>query len=185
MIASPLAAAIVYADVLALWKGFVIVFGIPALAHRSNFEHENTREILLKLNRIWADNTQNLKVVYEVIQILTILMNMTFKTQMDGDGDVDSKDFQHSTWLELGESVPGYNQTQLSVPALPASMSEKLKQFVVRSDCKDLLLKELKLALNDMPTLLAHAEPLSPTIFLKFKAVNALLDDVYVVLGTL
>ena len=182
MIASPLAAAIAYADVLAMWKGLVIVFGIPALAHRSSFEHENTREILLKLHYIWGDNPQNLKVVYEVIQLLTILMNMTFKAQMDGENDVDSKAFQHSTWVDVAESVPGYLQTAVHPPA---PLREKLSNFVTKLNCKDLLREELKLALDDMPNLLGCAEPLAPPIFKKLQAVNALLDDAYAVLSTL
>eukprot|EP00435_Cladocopium_sp_Y103_P050939 s246_g15.t1 len=164
-----------YGHVLILWKGLVNFYGMGELSQRCSMQHENIRELLMKLAVIWADNPIHLDVIMETVQILTILMCMTFKAQMDGESDVDTKTFEISTWVPFGQTCP--------VPKLqpPAPLRVKLGVFVKSPDMKERLIKELNMALDDMKTFMGHAESIPPLLS-RFQLVSSLLDDVDAIL---
>lgn len=173
------AAGVTYADVHALWKGCLLMYGTQGLGERTNFQHENLRETLMKLTVIWADNTQNLRVVQEVVQVLTIILSMTFKCSMDGEQDIDSKAFQLSAWVEVGESQP----EQPLLP--PAPMRTKLLKVVKDRQIKSIVENEIQLALQCCEDLVGQARVVAPELMKKFVAVSALMDDAQRVLSTM
>ena len=164
-----------YAHLLIFWKGLLSFYGMGELSQRSSMQHENLRELLMKVAIIWADNPLHLETIMEAIQILTVLMCMTFKAQMDGESDVDTQAFEISTWVPLGQTCP--------VPKLqpPAPLSVKLGVFTKSPDMKDLLIKELTMALDDIKVFMSHAESIPPLLS-RFQLVSSLLDEVHAIL---
>ena len=94
------------------------------LVHRSNYEREVTREVLMKLAPVWSDNPFTLHIVVDCVQCLTMLMTMTFKAQMDGEHTADEGVFKLSVWIDRLQvfNVPKSRS--------PASLRDKLQPFV-------------------------------------------------------
>ncbi|CAK9044479.1 unnamed protein product [Durusdinium trenchii] len=167
-----------FEDVEKLFAGFLAVYGIAEMSNRSQFQHENIRELLKKLAVVWADSPTQLQMCLETMQILTMLANMSFKVQMDGEGVLGSGVLKTSAWVEATDIIP------LPRPTTPAPLRTKLTSMLRIPDMKAIVLNELEMALNDLQTLLNHAEVV-PQIFYRFQAVSAMLDDVNTVARTM
>ena len=164
------------ADVFLLWRGMMAVYGACEMAHRNDFQHEHIRELLMKLSPIWSDNAQQLQAVVDTVQILTVMMGMVFKSQMDGGipGEYETKDFLMSTWIE-GRAV--FNVPQ---PTTPQSLRTKLANYTKRDDLKMMLVEDLKQARIDVNTFIQQCEPIPELAHLgaRFHYIDTLLDDV-------
>ena len=178
-----LATQIKCADVFLMWQGMMADFGMDGMSTRANFQQENIREVLMKLAPIWADCPQQLQAVVDTVQILTVLLGMTFKSQMDGGEPTteEKKEFLLSTWVEASDVF------QLPQPTLPASMRTKLANYVTCDDLKQLLLKELKQARIETNTMKGQCDPIPEIAHIgaRFHYVDALLDDVQTVVRSM
>ena len=165
--------AVKFSDVVTLWTGLNTYYGMMELSRRMQFELENLRETVMKFtDHIWADCPLHVKLAVETVQILTIASNINFKVQLDGEGSIDSGDMHDSAWVEAKDVYP--------IPKLkaPRPLRLKLHHFVRDKHLKELLMKELDLALEESKTLVGLSHAL-PEIAARFHAVHCLLDDIY------
>ena len=169
---------VTYEDVFTMWKSLLGVYGIGELANMSNFQNENIRELLMKLAVVWADSPLHLEVVMETIQILTVFSCMTFKCQLDGEGVLECSSFRLSCWVEDSEVCP-VPKPQASTP-----LRIKLSAFLTTPEMKELILREVGLALGQLESLCALAE-LTPQLLGRFQICFSLLDDAQTVARTI
>ena len=171
-----------YEEVFKVWNVMLVTMGLHGLAHSCNFPFENVREVLMKYAYTFADNLENICIVQHTVQVLTVWSNMTFNTQMDGEGCWEDGSFRVSVWLEPDQVMPKSKM----VPRSPESLRVKLRgEIEGKEHLKDHLLKELASAREQLFVLHGYALCDSPQIAARFVHCESLLDDVHTVLTTL
>lgn len=155
-----------YSEVKCLWDTMLFAYDLAGLAQRAQFQDENTRETLIKLRPIWVQDANSLSNVEEVVQILTVLANMTFHVQMGGQIN------EGSTWVEASDCAGPV------APQKPSSLEERLSVFTRSDEGKTMLITELERSVQELGVLSGQAEVSAVwAIQRKFNFVQSLLQE--------
>lgn len=163
-----------FQDVYMLWQGLMVVYGLWDLVLMINTGIENLRETLMKLAVLWADDDERLQLVKDTVQILTILGNMTGKTQMDGEHGhvVEFRMFKLSVWQEASETFT------IPEPLEPGGFGKKMvKKFLRTKDLEEMLLKEVRMSRHELDTLCGMCSE-RPQLLARFEWVACMLEEV-------
>ena len=100
---------LMYTDVLVMWQGLHFLHGMSGMYEKSSFGHECVREFLMRFRSlpVIAQDQNDMAVIMEMILLLTVLSNMTFKAAMDGDDRIS----QLSTWIADAHDIVGPPET--------------------------------------------------------------------------
>lgn len=98
-------AALKFGEVLLMWQGLHSLLGMASLNEKASGGHECLREFLLRFRclPLLADNPGYIADVNQMIQLLTILANMTFTAVMSGETGIT----ELTTWMSEEEAVAG------------------------------------------------------------------------------
>ena len=90
-------AALKFGEVLLMWQGLHSLLGMASLNEKASGGHECLREFLLRFRclPLLADNPGYIADVNQMIQLLTILANMTFTAVMSGETGIT----ELTTWM--------------------------------------------------------------------------------------
>lgn len=85
-----------------IWDGLVALNGLAELHSRHTWAYEVVRETLMEFLPLFRGEFVLFTAMLEMIQLLTVLSNMTFKASMDGELEVS----ELSCWVCWKDIVP-------------------------------------------------------------------------------
>lgn len=153
--------ALLYVDVLLVWQGLMVILGAEELNAKASFGHECLRELLMRFRcfPLIAHTPQHMDDCLEMIQLLTVLANMTFTMSMGSEVN------HASNWVD-----------KLDVAGPPETW-DHLKS-VIRRD-PDHFKSSIDIARTELKGLKETCTSQVPNVQELISRVEILLDDIH------
>ena len=123
--------ALTYEEVLKVWQGLEIILGMSVLNEKGDFGHECLRETLIRLQclPLFNETPENMDVLLSMVQLLTVLRNMTFYASMNGGYDGS----EITTWIHHGRDVVGPAQPTRELKDVVGNSPEHIEDILDKS----------------------------------------------------